>query len=216
MPDNPELESTRQRALDLITDAFAGGAIPIDEYEKRAGRIQNAIRVDEIRLNVADLPSDPLPGQAASGNTPASRPRSQDRVRGNAPEPALRPRPEFLVEARGSGNESVACVMGERHMAGDWLNTDKVTSFTLMGSTILDLRDTALPPGRLKIDVFTLMGEINVIVPRGLPVKLSAFPFMGDARMASDVDRRVPRSGGSWVEISGFAMMGSIRVRSAD
>jgi hypothetical protein len=207
MPDNPELERSRQKALDIITDAFAGGAMPIEEYEKRAGRIQNAVRMEEIRLCVADLPIDPLPGRAPSGKTPASRPASAD--------PAFRTQPDFLVEARGKGNDTVACVMGERHMAGDWLNTDTVSSFTLMGSTTLDLRNTAIPPGRLKIDAFTLMGEITVIVPRGLPVKLSAFPFMGEARIAPNVEQRISRSE-SWVEVSGFALMGSIRVRSAD
>ncbi len=215
MPDYTDIETSRQKALDMLTNAFAGGDISIEDYEKKAGRVQNATRVDEIRQCVSDLPADPLPGQAPSRGFPESRSRRSDRDRGYAGDPALRPQPDFAVEARGSGNEAIACVMGERHMTGDWLNTDNVSSFTLMGSTTLDLRHTALPPGRLKIDAFTLMGEIKVIVPRGLPVKLSAFPFMGDARMAENVERRVVRSG-PYVEISGFAMMGSIVVHSAD
>ena len=100
-------------------------------------------------------------------------------------------------------------------MTGDWLNSDSVSSFTLMGSSVLDLRNTALPPGRVRIEAFTMMGEIKVIVPYGLPVRLSAFPFMGEARMADDVARRVERDE-PWVEISGFAMMGSIVVKAAD
>lgn len=210
MPDYPDLEPSRQKALDRITDAFAGGAITIEDYEERAGRIQKAIRVDDISGCLSDLPRDPLPRDPLPGRTPKA-PRSS----GNGYAPAYRERPSFSVEAKTGRNEDIACIMGDRRMTGDWLNSDKVSSFTLMGSTTLDLRHTPLPPGRLRIDAFTLMGEIRVIVPRGLPVKLSAFPFMGDARMADNVERRIVRDE-PYVEISGFAMMGSIVVRSAD
>jgi hypothetical protein len=115
----------------------------------------------------------------------------------------------------GPGQASLVCVMGDRQMTGDWLSGDKVDSFTLMGSTKLDLRDVALPAGRLKIDAFCLMGEIKIIVPRGLPVRLNAFPFMGEARLGRDVGSRV-EPGRPYVEVSGFAMMGSIVVVAAD
>jgi predicted membrane protein len=82
-----------------------------------------------------------------------------------------------------------------------------------MGSTTLDLRDTVLPPGRLKIDALAIMGELKIIVPPGLPVKMTAFPFMGEANVHRSVERRVVR-GEPYLEGSGVALMGSIVVKA--
>ncbi|MFZ2635013.1 MAG: DUF1707 domain-containing protein [Rectinemataceae bacterium] len=197
------LESGRQKALDRLTSAFALGDIDVDEYEKRASLVQRARGQTDLEACVADLPESPMPRAAPKTGVPKKmrEPRYE--------ETALR------VEDRGGPTETVACIMGDRRMTGDWLGGNSVTSFTLMGETVLDLRHTALPSGRLKIDAFSLMGEIKVIVPHGLPVKMSAFPFMGEARMAEDVERRIDR-GAPWVEISGFAMMASIVVKAQD
>ena len=214
MPENSDLDASRQKALDRLTDAFAGGSITIEEYEKRAGLIQNARVSTDIADCMADLPRDPLPGRAPNRD-PVYAPGNGRSRPHRTPPVGYRDRPSIPVEIKPNRSEDIACIMGDRRMSGDWLNSEKVSSFTLMGSTTLDLRDTALPPGRLKIDAFTLMGEIKVIVPRGLPVKLSALPFMGEARMTDEVERRIVRDE-PYVEISGLALMGSIVVRSAD
>ena len=107
------------------------------------------------------------------------------------------------------------CIMGDRSHTGNWLTSDRVTAFTVMGSTKLDLRDSDLPPGPVRIEVFTLMGETKIIVPRDLPVRMNAFAFMGESKAARDVDQQV-RGAATWVEISGFVMMGSVDVRAMD
>jgi len=203
MPSYPEpnkprsptaLEDRRQAALDRLTEAFAEDRLPLEAYEERVARAQNADSVEELDSLMSDLP--------------APRPAAQTARRGTAAFPNA-------IDGRISGGASVACVMGDRHMTGDWLTGDRVESFTLMGSTKLDLRESALPPGRLKIDVFCLMGETKIIVPRGLPVRLNAFPFMGEAHAARDVARRI-EPGSPYVDISGFAMMGSLVVVAMD
>lgn len=207
MPGPSDIDQVRQRALDKLTNAFASGHLSIEEYERRAGRAQNSATVEDLRPLVSDLPAEAPPQPQSSRSVPSFRKNAA---------PAARDETEpWLVESRGGGAENVACIMSDRRMTGDWLGGRAVNSFTLMGSTTLDLRDTAIPPGRLKIDVFSLMGETKIILPRGLPVKMSAFPFMGEARMAGDVNRRVDRSG-SWVEISGLALMASIVVKTGD
>jgi Predicted membrane protein (DUF2154). len=116
------------------------------------------------------------------------------------------------VEEKSGSPEFSLCIMGDRKLAGDWLNSDQATSFTLMGSTTLDLRGTVLPPGRLKIDAMAIMGEIQILVPPGLPVKMSAFPFMGEATVKGSVEQRIV-PGMPWVDVSGIALMGSIVVK---
>lgn len=184
------LEDARQRALDSLTSAFASGSLTLDEYERRAGLVQKADNPDDVRRQV--------PGRTAESslNVP---PRS---VPG-----------DLIVEHRTGSPDFSLCVMGDRRLSGDWLNSDQATSFTLMGSTTLDLRDTALPPGRLKIDAIAVMGEVRIIVPHGVPVRMSAFPFMGEARVSREVPQRIADRDSPWIDVSGIALMGSITVK---
>jgi len=213
---NNEMDRERQSALDAITSAFALGKINIEDYEVRAEKIQRANALREIYTQTADLPPQEPPRETGRGHLEASR-RTSDRGAPSRPSsyrrPAAPPVEDLFVEERNGSPEFSLCVMGDRKMAGDWLNSDQATSFTLMGSTTLDLRNTALPPGRLKIDAFAIMGEIRILVPYGLPVKMSAFPFMGEANIHSSVEQRVDRRQ-PWVDISGLALMGSIIVKA--
>ncbi len=201
------LESARERALDTITEAFAKGDLSLEEYEVKASALQKARLVQEIEDEVFGiaLPS-PLPLEA-------------EPVRSRAPSRQNRPaRPPSVqlesipVEDKHGTPEFSLCIMGDKRMRGEWLNSDQATSLTLMGSTTLDLRGTTLPPGRLKIDAMAIMGEIQIIVPEGLPVKMSAFPFMGEAVVKDSVEQRIV-PGMPWVDVSGIALMGSIVVK---
>ncbi len=204
--DPRNLQALRDQALDRITDAFANNTLSLEEYELKAELIQKARLVSEIREQIADLPR-PAARQAES---PAARADAR-------PSRTFRPIPAGLdlipVEEKTGSPEFSLCIMGDRKLAGDWLNADQATSFTLMGSTTLDLRNTVLPPGRLKIDAMAIMGEIQIIVPPGLPVKMSAFPFMGEATVKGSVEQRIV-PGMPWVDVSGIALMGSIVVKS--
>ncbi|HTX74058.1 MAG TPA: DUF1707 domain-containing protein [Rectinemataceae bacterium] len=195
-PDR-DLEGRRQAILDHLTEAFASDRIHMQDYESRVAVVQHAHDFEELEKAVADLPA-PLSPDAA-----ARTPRTASTSLANT------------IDPRIAGSVSLACVMGDRNLSGDWLSGNQVGSFTCMGSTKIDLRDTALPPGRLKIDAFIIMGEMRVIVPRGLPVVLNAFPFMGETHADRAVERRV-EPGQPFLEINGFAFMGSIRVVAGD
>lgn len=181
-----EFDSERQKALDVITSAFATGQLSLEEYEVRAEKIQKANSIKDIAGQTADLPQQQMPREKSGMQN---------------------------VEQRNGSPEFIACVMGDRKMAGDWLNSDSATSITLMGSTTLDLRNTAIPPGQLKINAIAIMGEIRILVPQGLPVKMSAIPFMGETHIHNSVEQRIDRKN-PWVEVSGLALMGSIIVKS--
>jgi hypothetical protein len=199
-----ELEESRQRVLDRLTEAFSSDHLSMEGYESRVAAVQTARTRGDLESLVADLPRE-------AGKANVTRPSS--RRRDAAAKVPLSN--EIDSRLQGSGEESVACIMGERRLQGDWLQGDKVSSFCVMGSVVIDFRDTALPPGRIKLDTFCLMGDIKVTVPRGLPVKMSAFPFMADARIGREVERHIER-GEPYLDISGFVMMGDIQVQVAD
>jgi len=189
------IEVSRQETIDRLTEAFAADAIDMDEYERRATSANAANRISDLESLTRDLP-------AAKG-APRGGPARQRPLRGDD---------SSII---GAVPVTTGCVMSERTMTGNWLSSDRVSSFTVMGSTRLDLRDAVLPPGAIKIEAFTLMGETQIIVPRDVPVRMSAFAFMGESRAGREVNQRVGDAR-TWVEISGFAMMGSVTVRAKD
>lgn len=202
------LDERRERALEGLTTAFAADRISLDDYESRAAAVQRVTTLAELDALVDDLPAvaAPASGREAAPRRPARAPQAP-----RAPEMPRAPR----VDPGLAGSSTVACIMGDRHLQGDWLSGDRVESFTVMGSTKIDLRDTALPDGRLRIEAFVLMGDLKIIVPRGLPVRLSAFPFMGDAKVGRDVTQR-HNPGEPHLVVDGFVMMGSLNVVAMD
>lgn len=198
--DSRDIEALRQRTIDTLTEAFASDAITLEEYERRAALASAAFRPAAFDELVLDLPV-PRPAKPNPAPSRASR-RDYDRA-------AAATGNHDLI---GATPVTTGCVMGDRSLVGNWLTSDHVSAFTVMGSTKLDLRDADLPPGPVKIEVFTLMGETKIIVPPGLPVRLSAFAFMGESRADRDVNQQV-RGAQTWIEISGFVMMGDLRVR---
>jgi len=193
------MEPMRQQTIDRLTAAFASDAITMDEYERRATAANAATNLDQLESLSFDLPA--IKKSASEGSRkPAAHPEPRNGIN-----------PSIV----GSTPLTTGCVMGDRNLIGNWLSSDRVSSFTVMGSTKLDLRDVDLPPGPVHIEAFTLMGETKIVVPRGLPVRLNVFAFMGESQAGREVNQQVSGAE-TWVEISGFAMMGSLTVRAMD
>jgi hypothetical protein len=200
-------EEYRHAALDAVLTAYVHDKLTLQDYENRVDAIQKATTQDTIRVQVSDLPLSFAPLDSA-------RPvATRDQAAGQE-------KPTFAL-----------CIMGERKLTGDWLKGRGVISMTVMGETRIDLRNTMLPPGILKIQAFAVMGEIDIHVPKGVPVRMNVVPFMGEAHMhrsaveRNDADRHssiadttgaAPGSPGVSVtiEISGLALMGSINVKA--
>ena len=203
------LEARRELALDRLTEAFASDLVTMEDYEARVSEVQNADRPGAIDAAVADLPQvrprDDAKGRGASrhGKGRDAGRESRSLAYRNAIDPRLR------------GEESVACILGDRSLQGDFLSGDRIESFTLLGNTSIDLRDTALPPGALRINAFCVLGNLKVIVPHGLPVKMDSLPILGESHIARDVERRIER-GMPHVVVNGFAILGNLVVVAQD
>ena len=202
------VEEYRQTVLDAIATAYAYDKLTLQEYENRVDVIQKATTLDAILAQVSDLPL-------------SFAPLDSDRTI------------VAVDQTPGSENPTFAlCIMGERKLTGEWLKGRSVTSITVMGETKIDLRNAALPPGTLKIQAFAVMGEIDILVPKGVPVSMNVVPFMGEARirrgpaekriktdrLLSSIDPGGTSPGGTdasaAIEISGLALMGSIIVKA--
>ena len=81
---------------------------------------------------------------------------------------------------------------------------------SVMGGSVLDFRETPLPPGTTEVFVFACMGGCEIIVPPNLAVETHGFALMGG--FGQFADAAPPPAGSPILKVSGFALMGGVDI----
>ncbi|HSG48741.1 MAG TPA: LiaF domain-containing protein, partial [Longimicrobiales bacterium] len=106
--------------------------------------------------------------------------------------------------------EIVIAVMGGATRKGRWAPARRNFAFAVMGGTELDFREAVLPPGVTEVQVFTVMGGVEIIVPPGVNVESHGIGIMGgfDHRGGEgSYDQDAPT-----LRITGLALMGGVDI----
>jgi hypothetical protein len=182
-PQASSAEDSRERAIRLLTDAYAYDVITDFEFERRLG---------QLSLNATPAMIDSLVADLA--------PRSSGLVRDAVPGYALAP-----TEGRIVG------FMSETRRKGPWRVPQHLFVRAIMSDMKIDLRYAAMPPG-CTIEVKAVMSSVSIIVPPGLIVAFNIDPFMGNAGSDAD-DRSLLGHGQPHLNVFGSAIMAEVRVR---
>lgn len=91
-----------------------------------------------------------------------------------APSVALAPATTALVPAK-----RLRVIFGSVERFGAWTVPQHLTARVLWGNLELDLRDAQLAPGVTTIDLHVTMGNVELLVPRGLAVDVDAGALLG-------------------------------------
>ena len=151
-----DAEASRERAIRLLTDAYAYDEITEREFERRLGMLGLAATPGMMDSVVADL------GQRGA--------LVRDPVPGYLPAPR---------EGRIVG------FMSETRRKGPWRVPQRLLVRATMSDVKIDLRYAAIPPA-CAIEVRALMSSVSIIVPPGLSVGFHIDPFLGAAGSDAD------------------------------
>ncbi len=193
MPDDPSagllaLRDARERAVSLLSDAFARDVIGVDEFERRLTLVHRAGSIAEIGQTVSDL----APGQAAQPSLAA---------------------PAAPILAGAPSAADVTTVFAGVERRGSWTLPQGFRAVAVMGGVVLDLRDASLAPGVTEIRVAAILGGVQLIVPPSLSVEVTGTAILG----GFDHVDRVPAQadpGRPVLRVHGFALMGGIAVET--
>ena len=116
--------------------------------------------------------------------------------------------PPNLPEAK----QQFVTVMGSRNQRGDWLQADAVVVYVLMGSVSLDFTEVRPGDRPIVIEVRSMMGEVNLRVPAGMPVQMDVDTFMTEASVHKSVSTEPVTGHG--VIVRGVAVMSSVTARA--
>jgi hypothetical protein len=192
------LRDRRDKVIEILSDAFAGGLLEPDAFDERvdlAHRADSVAALDRLVEDVAPIPA------AAEAPTAAA-------AAALAPVAA-----STAIELQRPEKQSLVAVMGGVERKGTWRVPRRLRVLTVMGGADLDLREARLPPGLTELRVTAIMGGVDIIVPPGLAVEAHGWAIMGGFdgvdRAPAEPDPERPL-----LRISGFAVMGGISVRT--
>jgi Domain of unknown function (DUF1707)/Cell wall-active antibiotics response 4TMS YvqF len=118
----------------------------------------------------------------------------------NAAAPATRRKPaRWLVAIMGGANRSGTFRLGPlTHV------------LTFMGGANLDLRQARLDESEVTVNVVSIMGGTNVVVPEGVQVELTGIALMGGKSYRPG--KSPPSPGAPVVRVRAFGLMGGVSV----
>jgi hypothetical protein len=186
------LDHTRQVTIDALCEHFANDVMDVEEFERRVDVAHTASSNAELRELLRDLPGGNLPAVSGTGAVAA---------RGYAMTTADR------VKARSFA----VAVLGGTHRKGRWTPARTNFAIAIMGGADLDFREAVLGPGVTELQVFTMWGGVEVIVPPGLNVESHGIGIMGGFDHAADT-RAMPDPTAPTLRISGVALMGGVDI----
>jgi hypothetical protein len=134
--------------------------------------------------------------------------------------PAIREGDEHLAEdERGvrinrekvRSGDLVVALLGGSDRKGEWYPAKDTKVLAVMGGVDLDLSEAYLPPEGLTIEILTMMGGVDIIVPEGVNVEVTGIPILGGIDNKTS-GRRLP--GAPTLRVRALAMMGGVDVKT--
>ena len=117
------------------------------------------------------------------------------------------PAPAEVVGRRTPGN--VVNVLGDVRLSASELPR---RVGTVLGNIRIDLRDLRSSVERVELDLWTVLGDIDVILPEGVDGELDGFAVLGNRRVEL---APVPRTPGTpRVVVRAHVVLGDLRLRS--
>ena len=189
----PPLNHTRQVTIDALCEHFANDVMSVEEFERRVESAHNATTAAELRGLLQDLPgASNLPSAPGSPGSPA---HTRD----------------YVITTRDQVRERsfAVAVMGGTRRAGRWSPARSNHVIAIMGGAEIDFREAVMGPGVTEVQIFTLWGGVEVIVPPGMNVESHGIGIMGGFEHAPD---RMPDPNAPTLRVTGLALMGGVEI----
>ena len=201
----PAGESSRQKAVDALCEAFADDRISVDEFERRVELAHRAETLDEFRILLRGLPA-PLPARRPEAAPQVEQVGEEGSRPSFLPSRVVTQPPEMVRPSSFIGG-----ILGGGSRRGAWYPARVNYALGFMGGFELDLREAALPPGETEIRIFCFWGGGEIIVPPDVRVDVSVAGIMGgidyNHSIQGTLDPDAPV-----VRVTGVCLMGGAEV----
>jgi hypothetical protein len=189
-PDRATLarvHEARERAIAVLSDAFANDALEVEEFERRVTLAHTSETVEAIAALTTDLPASTT---ALAPATVALAPA--------APEPTGAP-------------ETMYAIFGGIDRRGSWTVPRRWRVVAAFGGGQLDLREARFPTGVIDLEVKAVFGGVQILVPPGLAVEVQGSAIMGGFQNVNRAPAH-PDPDAPLLRVRGLAIMGGVDI----
>jgi len=183
------LRDRREAVLQLLSDAFAGDLLSMEQLDERVALAHQATSVAELDRLVADL----------EGATPATS-------------TALVPiavDPSLVAPMK-----RLRTLFGNLERRGPWVVPDRLLVKATFGNAVLDLREARLTAPTTVIEARVAFGNLEIIVPPQLAVDCEAEAVFGNVEHHGATGAVQADPGRPIVRIVGRATFGNIELHT--
>lgn len=188
----PSLDQSRKATIDRLCEHFAEDHLTVEEFERRLDTAHRAGNPAELEALLQDLPR----------RTPLAR---------RTDLPAAEASYSLADPSRVAERELVIAIMGGAGRKGRWSPARNNFVISVMGGAELDFREAILPPGVTEVQIYTMWGGVDIVVPPDLHVESHGFAIMGGFDHAAE-DAVAPGPEAPTLRITGFAIMGGVDI----
>jgi len=177
----------------------------MEEFERRVTLAHRAASVTELRALLSDLPGGPALFEAMV------------RVDASAPDTALAVAPQgstaLVPASQVRPQQKLSAIFGGIQRAGNWTVARRLKVRTIFGGAQLDFRNARFGAGETTLEVTSVLGGVEIIVPPELAVEVvgnaifGGFEHLERAPVEPDPNRPVLR-------VTGIAVLGGVSVRT--
>ncbi len=190
----PEIRDT---TIGELSERFANDEIGMEEFERRVTLAHRADSVDELRALLEDLPG------GASRLQPLASPEAI----------SARGRVELRAVSEVHEKQAVTAILGGVQRAGSWTVPRLLEVVTVLGGAQLDFRDARFGPGVSTVNVFAMMGGVEIIVPPDLAVEVQGGAILGGFEHLERTPSRVDPDRAQ-LRVTGMAVLGGVTVHT--
>ncbi|TPV92368.1 MAG: hypothetical protein B7733_26090 [Myxococcales bacterium FL481] len=184
----PSLREARDQAVAVLSQRYAESIIDEDELERRLERVEQADSVPAVDTITRDLTTNSSTAVAIA--TMPALARIED----------IHPTRDFVS------------VFGESKQLAAWSPARVNRVLTVFGSSTLDFRHASLGAGVTEIRLRTVLAEVELIVPPGLPVEVDCALILAGVERDNPNPVQPPVAGAPQLRLTGFATLAGITI----
>lgn len=180
-------DAERHQVAEVLRQAAGEGRIDLEELDERLEATFSAKTYADLVPITEDLPdvgTRPLPVQRPVGHVVA-----------------------------GPAYQSSVAVLSETRRSGPWQVGSSHSSFALMGSVVLDLRQAVFVSREVTLNAVALLGSVEVVVNPQTVVVCDGLGILGDFSESRSRTVPTPAPDSPVVRVKGLALMGSVNIR---